>query len=121
MAKKEEQTKFDVALWSGVFAGPIAWLIQFQTRYSLVPWVCATQHRFVLHLVALVFLAVALAGGVLSWGNWVRSGKQWPSDTEDESAGRKQFLALLGIMMSGIFALVIIAQIIPAFLIDPCQ
>src|SRR4051794_12071882 len=108
-------------LWGGVLAGPIAWLVQFQIRYSLVPWVCTRHKPFVLHTVAGVFLLLVVVAGIFCWRTWVMAGKQWPTETESGPKARNVFLSLLGMLTSSLFALLIIAQGIPAFILDPCQ
>jgi hypothetical protein len=108
-------------LWGAVLLAPITWLLQFQIRYSLVDWVCASHKTFVLHLVSLICLAIIIGGGVLSWTSWVRAGKKWPSDSAGGPEMRNLFLAMLGLLSSSMFALVTIAQAIPAFIINPCQ
>jgi hypothetical protein len=52
-----------LGLWTGILAGPAAWLLQFEINYALVPWACATGHLFALRLVTLGGLLLAAAGG----------------------------------------------------------
>src|SRR3954452_3127225 len=120
-SKQTDTRRGYLLLWGGVLAGPIAWLIQFQIRYSLVLWVCATHHQFVLHLVSLLFLLVIASGGFMCWQSWQRSGKDWPSDSQATPQMRNQFLSLLGMMTCSLFGLLTLAQAIPAFLLNPCQ
>lgn len=108
------------ALWAGVLAAPIATLIQLQVNYALVLWACDAGRKWALHLVALLALLITIAGGLLSWRNWRRTGATW----EDEGAGvipRSRFMALVGLLISGLIALVVIAQWIPIFVYGPCQ
>jgi hypothetical protein len=50
---------------AGLYAGPTAWLIDTQTNYVLVPWVCANQIQ-VVPLLAVAMAAVSLFDGYLS-------------------------------------------------------
>jgi len=118
---KTRGTKNGLALWTGVLAGPTAWLIQFQTRYSLVEWICSSRQTWASHLVWIGFLLLSLGGGLLSWRNWVRAGREWPSDLVSAPRGTESLLSVLGMMTSAMFSLVIIAQAIPTFMINPCQ
>src|SRR4051812_42943577 len=110
----------DGALWFGVLAGPVAWLLQLQASYALVLWFCAKHESLPLHLATSTFLAIAIVGGLISLG-------QWRSESVDEANGpepifdRPRFMALLGMMTSSLFALIIIAQWIPVFVLNPCQ
>jgi hypothetical protein len=108
------------ALWAGVLAGPLAMLIQLQVNYALVLWACGAGREWALHLTALLALVVTVAGGWLSWRNRRRTGAGW----EDEGAGvipRSRFMAVVGVLASVLFALVIVAQWIPIFVYGPCD
>src|ERR1051325_345753 len=109
-----------LALWAGILAGPVAWLLQMQGGYTLVPWACANGHVFVLHLVTLVGLLIAAAGALIAWRDWRRFGKQWPKGKGGPHM-RRRFMAVLGLLTSVMFFLVILAQGIPSFILKPCQ
>jgi hypothetical protein len=119
--KTNEVEKGCVLLWTGILGGPIAWLIQFQLRYSLVPWVCANHKKFILHLVTVGFVLLIMAGASFSWRMWARNGKAWPNDKEAGVKMRNLFLAVLGMLSSSLFALLTLVQGIPPFFIDPCE
>ena len=109
------------ALWAGVLAGPTAMLAQLEVNYALVNWACgAARWELALHLVSLLALVVTVGAGLLSWRNWRRAGGGW----EDEGAGvmpRSRFMAAVGILISALFSLVIIAQWISIFVHGPCE
>jgi hypothetical protein len=109
------------ALWAGMLAGPLAMLIELQVNYALVNWACgAARWEWALHAVAFLALLVTVAGGLLSWRNWRRAGAEW----EDEGAGvmpRSRFMAAVGVLISALLALVVVAQWIPIFIYGPCQ
>jgi hypothetical protein len=109
-----------VALWTGILAGPVAWLLQMQTGFALVPWACATGHVFVLHLVTLAGLLIAAAGALVAWRDWRRFGKEWPKGKGGRQM-RRRFMAVLGLLTSVLFFFVILAQGIPSFILNPCQ
>ena len=109
-----------LALWFGVLAGPIAWLVQMETNYILAQLVCSRASEVALHLISLSALLLAAAGGFTAWRLWQRSGREWPG----ESGGilpRSRFMAVLGLLMSSQFFLVILAQEIPSLFFKPCQ
>lgn len=108
------------SLWAGVLAAPMAMLIELQVNYALVLWACEVRREWALHLVALFALVVTIAGGLISLRNWRQAGAVW----EDEGAGvlpRSRFMAAVGILISVLITLVIIAQWIAIFLYGPCQ
>ena len=58
--------------------------------------------------------------GALSLRNWRKTGAGW----DDEGAGvlaRSRFMSVVGMFVSVISALVIVAQWIAVFVYDPCQ
>ena len=122
-----KETKPDVGpsrpeflLWAGVFAGPVAWFLQQQLNYAVATWVCSFAGQLTLHLGSLAFLLLALGGGLISWRYWQQAGGQWP----DEAGGvvsRHRFLSALGILMSSLFSLIVIAQWLPTLFYHPCQ
>jgi len=48
------------------------------------------------------------------------SGSQDPEDLEGTGLARGRFMALTGLLVSALFFLLILAQTIPIFFIDPC-
>jgi hypothetical protein len=108
------------ALWTGVLLPPIAFLLNLEVAYALVPTACSAQTVVLVHLVHLVSLTLAVSGGVVGWRTWQRSGATWPGGAGGR-LGRTQFLAGLGALTGLLFAAVIVAQWIPSFILDPCQ
>lgn len=108
------------ALWAGLLSGPMAWMISQQAGNFIVSWACSPAGRVALHLVMIAALLLAGAGGLVSWRCWRRAGREWPDDSGG-AVPRSRFLAVLGLMMSGLFSLLIAAQWIPSFFFDPCQ
>jgi hypothetical protein len=104
--------------WVGVLAGPIASLLNLQVSYMLVPWACASGAHGALYLVPMGALLLTALGGSFAWRVWQRTGRDRPGDG---AAARSRLLAVLGLLTSALFALVIIAQAIPTFILSPCQ
>jgi hypothetical protein len=107
-------------LWFGILAGPLAFLLNLQLSYMLVQPVCVTAHHLVLHLVPVGALLLTVSGGVSAWRNWRRTGQ-----AESSEAGgvlpRSRFLAGVGLLTSGLFIVVIVAQWLPNFILALCQ
>jgi hypothetical protein len=109
-----------VQLWVGLLAGPLAALIQLEVNYALVPWVCNSKQTWTLHLVSLIALMVATAAGTLAFVNSLWLCVRF----DDDGAGsipRSRLMAAVGVLMSALTSLVIIAQWLPVFLYGPCQ
>lgn len=101
---------------SGVLLAPLSWFTQMELKYALVPEVCRTQTSFWLHVIGGVFFALAIGGLLAAVANF-RAGhrEQSPADSELEV-----FLGKLGLMMSPIFALLILGQEIASLIMSPC-
>jgi hypothetical protein len=108
------------ALWFGLFAGPAAFLLNLQISYMLAPQSCRAGSTVALHVTNVACLALAVAGGLIAWRSWRRTGREWPGD-EGGVISRSRFMAALGVMTSALCALVVVAQWIPTLFLSPCQ
>lgn len=109
-----------VALWTGLLLPPAAFLLNLEVAYALVPAACSGGSRLPIHLVHFACLVLAIVGGIVAWGRWNAGGRQWPG-SQGGRTSRTRFMAGLGLLMSALFALVIVAQWIPSFILSPCQ
>jgi hypothetical protein len=107
-------------LWFGILAGPLAFLLNLQLSYMLVQPVCVTAQHLVLHLVPIGALLLTASGGVSAWRSWRRTG-QVESSTAGGVLPRSRFMAGVGLLTSGLFTFVIVAQWLPNFILSPCQ
>jgi hypothetical protein len=104
---------------AGLFAGAFAWIISTQLNYSLVALVCATGMPWAIPSIALVLVAVSLAGGFLSWRAWTTPTTEPPPDSS--IAEPRRFLAGVGMLSAVLFALVIATQGSAALLLQGCE
>ncbi|HEV7923032.1 MAG TPA: hypothetical protein VGR02_19785 [Thermoanaerobaculia bacterium] len=93
--------------WFGIAAGPLAFALDFQLRYALVPWACRTGQRWAITWISAPLLVVALLGLAASLAAARRT--------------KHDLVAILGAMLNAAFALSIIALTIPDFYFAPCQ
>jgi hypothetical protein len=107
-------------LWIGLLVPPIVFLIDLEVAYALVPTACSARNRLPVHLVHLACLLLVLFSWVTARRCWKATGATWPAD-EGGPLGRSRFMAGVGVLMSALFALVILAMWIPSFILDPCQ
>ena len=110
------------ALWAGLLAGPVVWLVQFQTNYTLVPILCRSgAHNFALHAVFVVALLLVAAAGLLAWRNFRAAGDTTEGTDEAGVLQRTRFMSLLGLCVAGVFFLVILAPWVAGWVFGACQ
>ena len=104
---------------AGIFAGPAAWLASTQINYALVPWICAHQIPLI-PIVALVLAALSLLGGFLSWRAY-RTSSVTPAPDSSGGGRPHRFTAMTGILVSGLFTLVILVQGAAGLVFHGCE
>ena len=114
------KTKRDVALWTGVLAGPIIWLCSFEANFALAPWACIFQVKLALYVVSFLGLLLCAASGVLAWQQWKAVGTELPGDGGGPLP-RIRVMALSGVVLSASFFLIVLAQAIPELMLAPCE
>lgn len=113
-------TRGAIWLWVGAGGGTIIWSLQLVVGYALCRF--SSDHRWltaVHHGVSAVALAATVWTAFVSWRNWQQLGDGQPRGSEPGVPGRSRFLAAIGILNGALFAILILAQWIPVFFIDP--
>lgn len=110
----------NVAQWYGVLVPPLAVLVHMNVIYPLVDVTCVSGARLPLYIVPLIFLAISVSGGIVSWGVWRRAGSEWPGDHREE-LGRERLMAVVGMLGAALFSAIILWQWIATFMLSPCQ
>jgi hypothetical protein len=119
--KKEfSKTGGQLRLWLGFLLPPVAWAIQLQTVYLTTLYGCSSSDFMPNHLVSIFALLASIIGGVIAWRGWLETGKQWKAEAADATS-RSRFMAILGMLASGLFTLVIFAQWLPTIFGVPCD
>jgi hypothetical protein len=108
------------ALWTGLLLAPAAFLLNLELGYALVPRSCLRNDTLLVHAGQAFCLLLALGGGLVARRIWRAEGAEWPGG-EGGTTGRTRFMAGVGLFLSALFALVIVAQWIPGFVLSPCQ
>ncbi len=108
------------ALWLLLVAGPIIVAIEQQANYVLVAQACTAQRNIALYAVSIASIALILATAAIAFVTWKVEGTTWPTEKTDLPA-RVRFIAVLGMLSSGMSLLVVIAQGIATVLFNPCQ
>jgi hypothetical protein len=109
-----------LALWAGFLLAPAAFFINLEFGYLLVHPSCPRDDALPIHAVHAASLVLALAGLAIAWRSWQAEGPRWPAD-EGGPVARTRFLAGLGVSLSVLLVLTLLAQWIPTFVLDPCQ
>lgn len=113
-------TKRDFALWTGILAGPVAWLLSFQANFTLAPWACEFNTKIALFIVTILALLLVAGSGLLAWREWTALGKVSPGDAGGALA-RSRIMAISGVLMSAMFFLVVVAQSVPELILGACE
>jgi hypothetical protein len=112
------RTRTSLALWFGMIGGPAAGLLSVMVDYPAVNRACLADSSLILHLLTMVFLAVALLAGFTSWWLRARTGR-WP-DNAGGLLARSRFMTTVGLFASGIAAVGILMEWIPVFFFGAC-
>jgi len=118
--EQEERATTPKALWLLIVAAPIIVAIEMQINYVLVRQACSAQRNIALYAVTIVAIVLTVATALIALALWRVEGITWPTESPDLSA-RVRFIAVLGILSSGMSLLVIVAQGIATVLFNPCQ
>ena len=116
----EERATTPKALWLLIVAAPIIVAIQMQINFVLVRLACSAQRNIALYAVIIVAIVLTGSTALISLAVWRVEGATWPTESPDLSA-RIRFIAVLGILSSGMSLLVIVAQGIATVMFNPCQ
>jgi hypothetical protein len=106
-------------LWFSVLAGPAALFANQFAGYALVKWACATGNTFVLTAIDVAMLAVALAGAWVGWR--CRARLREATEYGGSIIDRSYFLAIVGMGLALVTALLIVMQAYPHFILSPCE
>jgi hypothetical protein len=106
-------------LWTGVLASPLAWLAQLGGSYLLASRLCGHGHGWLLHLLSVAALLVVGAGATAAWSARSRFGAS-EGDAPLPTAECRRFMVAVGLALSALFALAIVASFIPTAMLSPC-
>ena len=87
--------------------------------YALVSFECYGGSKLSLYLIAIVALVLTTLGGLISLVNWRKVGKGRGHDFDGDTT-RSRFMAVLGMLSSGMFFVVIVAQGLATLVLHPC-
>lgn len=109
MAEKAEHAG-GMGLWYGLVAGIAFWGAHVAGMAAITPYVCHSGQMVWYHVLTFATLAPTAAALIPTWAAW---------RDEDASSGVR-FLGGMGLLLTAIFGLAIIAEYVPVFIFDPC-
>jgi hypothetical protein len=112
--------KRDTLLWIAIFAGPVIWMISFAARFSLTPWVCSKQWKPGLYLITILAVVIAVGSAGLAWAEWKQLGEEWPGQ-QGTSLARSRMMAISGVLLSSLSALLILSQGLADIVLGACE
>jgi hypothetical protein len=114
------QNKHLRAAWYGFLATPVLSLLALQTKFAMVPWACGASQHWSLHVVSGAFVLLTASGAFLALRHWRATGST--RDLSGSSGPQwMSFMLVLGMMMSVLSTLLLLAMWLPEFLMGACD
>lgn len=109
-----------LALWWGIFAGPIGFALDEVLSYAIVQHTCSTGYHWLLHSYTLLAIVLAVSGFAAALWCYRRLPES-ATTTGVMVESRSRFMAIYGMAAGIAFTLVIIALSIPKWAMSPCD
>lgn len=107
-------------LIAALVLAPFAWLLDLQVSYAMVKWACEHDQRVLLLLIPIGSLALVALAAWLSGSSWTELRRQAREDG-GQIEDRSYFLAIVGLALSAVFALLILTSLAPRYFLSPCE
>ena len=122
------------ALWTGVFAGHVLWSVELLANYAFVAHSCYPTALpraaptwggvwgLALAVSVVATLGTAAAGG-LAYRSWRATRDEKGGSSEsllDTAEGRTRFMAMSGMLLSGLYLLTVLATGLPLVMVPRC-
>jgi hypothetical protein len=111
------QPRLERGLWIGMLGPALLWLVQFQIKYSLAARTTLPSRAVVAGTSFVALVAVTVCG-LISLRYYLLAAAS-PLDRFAGKVHRTRFMATLGMMFSGLFFLLIVAQLLADLFIKP--
>ena len=108
-----------LALWYGILAGPVGWILEEGLNYAFDQHACSTGHFYVQWAACIGAFVIALSGALVARLELNRIGER--HEDGGSPMDRSWFMARLGLAASLGFSLVIVALAVPHFILSPCD
>jgi hypothetical protein len=107
------------ALWWGILIGPLAWATDLGS-YPIAHLLCEFNDAWGLHAITVCTLALAVSGALVARRELALVPRA-PGEKLPRPIERSRFMAQLGIAVSVLFIIVILAESVPKLGMSPCQ
>ena len=115
-----DRERAPVLQWLGIFLAPAVFFAHLEIGYLLLPWACTTRQELWVHLVAIVAVLLAAAGVATAWLARARGESAQPDDGAG-MAPRTRFMGDVGLGISAVLTLILLAQAVAGFFLSSCQ
>ncbi|HWF07945.1 MAG TPA: hypothetical protein VG297_05745 [Bryobacteraceae bacterium] len=105
-------------LAAAALASPLIWFASLWAGFALAPITCTSRSNAALWIVAAASLLLVCGSGVVAWSQW---NQPQPEGNLPARAPMPRWLAMSGIVLSGGFFIVIVAQAIPSLILNGCE
>ena len=123
------------AMWFCILGAPVAWSMQQLVNAPLFAHGCYpkdvpistpiwTNASSVALTVELIAIAVCVVAGLLAWRNWVRTRAEKEGTGHhliEAGDGRSRFMAMVGLICSGLFLFATIFATGLLYMVQPCN
>lgn len=123
-----------VRLFAGMVLAPLAWALQVLVGYALAASACYPANlalaqprwphvRGMVGGATLLLWGLLLCGCAIAWSNWKATASQSPLAAGriiQAGDGRRRFMALCGVLVSGLFAVVLLFTSIGILWVPSC-
>jgi zinc transporter ZupT len=103
--------------WAAVAAGPAAWSATLLGNYLLTSMSCGPQLPALLQALSGLMLVIVVIAGLFSWRRLQTSAAEGGVDQDSNHA----FIVHLALLSCAVFAIAIIAQMTPPWILHDCS
>src|SRR5688500_11353958 len=120
------------SLWLGLLAGPLTWAVYFILGYLLVEAVCKTDFLSfslfslpalsdIILLLTVIGLFITIYASFFNYRKWRQALEKGSLDLDEQlGPGPARFMALAGLLLGGLFTLIILLTGVSVFVLRPC-
>lgn len=122
------------AIWSAILAAPLAWSLQLLVIVPIAAHACYPARvplavpiwsnlASVAGVIALVAVAICLVSAGVAWRNWSLTHGEKPGGAHhlmEGGDGRTRFMAMVGLLCSGLFLVAVLISIGMLLTVSPC-
>ena len=108
------------ALWLALLGGPVAFQLHLVVNYMVVQGLCEREMEWPVHVVTVLALALCALAGWQGWRLRSQTGEHLVASGLSRLE-RTRFVANVGLLATGLFTTIILAQWIGFLILSPCD